>query len=72
MEEAMRADRVEVTWDNGKASWLVRIINGEEVIRRHCKVAKNSAPESLRSAVQKVLTDEGFEPDLANTTIQQG
>jgi hypothetical protein len=71
MEEAMRADRVEVTWDNGKASWLVRIINGEEVIRRHCKVAKNSAPESLRSAVQKVLTDEGFEPDLANTTIQQ-
>jgi hypothetical protein len=68
----MRADRVEVTWDNGKASWLVRIINGEEVIRRHCKLAKTSDPESLRSTVKKVLTDEGFEPDLANTTIQQG
>jgi len=32
----MRADQVEVSWDAGKAKWLVRIVNGEEVIRRYC------------------------------------
>jgi hypothetical protein len=65
----MRADRVEVTWDESKAGWLVRIVNGEEVIRRHCKLAKNADPQTLRSAVQKTLADEGFEPDAANTSI---
>jgi hypothetical protein len=69
MEVVMRADRVEVTWDEDKASWLVRIVNGEEVIRRHCKLAKNAAQQTLRSAVQKTLADEGFEPELVNTNI---
>ena len=66
----MRADRVEVTWDDGKASWLLRIVNGEEVIRRYCKLPKNSDEQTLRSAVQKTLKDEGFEPDLMNTNIR--
>jgi hypothetical protein len=65
----MRADRVEVTWDGDKASWLVRVVVGEEVIRRHCKLPKNADEQTLRSAVQKVVTDEGFEPDLTNTHI---
>jgi hypothetical protein len=65
----MRADRVEVTWDDGKASWLLRIVNGEEVIRRYCKLPKNSDEETLRATVQKTLKDEGFEPDLINTNI---
>jgi hypothetical protein len=65
----MRADRVEVSWDQDKASWLVRIVNGEEVIRRHCKLAKNADQQTLRSAVQKTLADEGFEPEFVNTTI---
>jgi hypothetical protein len=69
-EECMRADRVEVTWDGAKASWLVRIVNGEEVIRRHCKLSKGSDEQTLRAAVQKVVTDEGFEADPVNTTIQ--
>jgi hypothetical protein len=65
----MRADRVEVTWDKEKGSWLVRIVNGEEVIRRHCKLAKNVDRQTLRSTVQKTLADEGFEPDLVNTNL---
>ena len=69
-EEVMRADRVEVTWDEAKANWLVRIVNGEEVIRRHCKLPRDSDQQTLRSAVQKVVTDEGFEADPANIKIQ--
>jgi len=38
----MRADQVEVSWDAGKAKWLVRIVNGEEVIRRYCKLPKDA------------------------------
>ena len=69
-EEVMRADRVEVTWDGAKTNWLVRIVNGEEVIRRHCKLPRDSDQETLRSAVQKVVTDEGFEADPSNIKIQ--
>jgi hypothetical protein len=65
----MRADRAEVTWDEGRASWLVRIVNGEEVIRRHCDLPKASDEQTLRSTVQKILEDEGFEPDPVNTNI---
>jgi hypothetical protein len=65
----MRADRVEVTWDEGKASWLVRIVNGEEVIRRHCKLPKNADEQTLRSTVEKTLKDEGFEPDPIHTNL---
>ena len=66
----MRADRAEVTWDGAKASWLVRIVNGEEVIRRHCKLPRDVDQQTLRAAVQKVVTDEGFEADPANIMIQ--
>jgi hypothetical protein len=69
-EEVMRADRVEVTWDGAKANRLVRIVNGEEVIRRHCKLPRDSDQQTLRSTVQKVVTDEGFEADPANIKIQ--
>jgi hypothetical protein len=64
----MRADRVEVTWDEGKSSWLVRITNGEEVIRRHCHLPKDSDEETVRSAVQKTVEDEGYE--LGPTSIR--
>jgi hypothetical protein len=67
----MRADRVEVTWDEGKSNWLVRIATGEEVIRRHCKLPKNSDEQTLRSAVLKTVQDEGYEPDPATLSIQR-
>ena len=67
----MRADRVEVTWDAGKSKWLVRMVSGEEVIRRHCSIPKNSDEQTLRSAVQKTVQDEGYEPDPTNISIQR-
>lgn len=56
----MQADRVEVSWDAGTSSWLVRIVSGEEVIRRHCSLPQNAGTEALRSAAQQTLRDEGY------------
>jgi hypothetical protein len=61
MEETMRADRVEVSWDNDKSKWLVRIASGEEIIRRHCDLPRNADDQTLRTAAQKTATDEGYE-----------
>ncbi len=67
----MRADRVEVTWDEGKASWLVRIASGEEVIRRHCKISKGSDEQTLRSAALATVRDEGYDLDPASLSIHR-
>jgi hypothetical protein len=67
----MRADRVEVTWDEAKSNWLVRIASGEEVIRRHCKIPKGSDEQTLRSAVLKTVHDEGYDLDPATLSIQR-
>jgi hypothetical protein len=61
----MRADRVEVSWDASKSSWLIRIEAGEEVILRHCTLAKDADEPTLRSAVAKTVADEGYELDPA-------
>jgi hypothetical protein len=67
----MRPDRVEVSWDAAKSKWLIRIETGEEVIRRHCDVPKNADDQTLRSAVQKAVEDEGYEPDPASVGIRR-
>ncbi len=67
----MQADKVEVSWDAAKASWLVRIQTGEEVLRRHCNLPQNASEQALRQAAQDTLKDEGYEPDGAAITIQQ-
>ena len=67
----MRADRVEISWDAAESKWLVRIETGEEVIRRHCHAPKDADEASLRSAAQKTLQDEGYEPDPAQIRIRR-
>ena len=67
----MRVDRVEVSWDTDKSNWLVRIANGEEVIRRRCKLPKSADDQALRTAAQQVLQDEGYEPDAPETLIRR-
>ena len=67
----MRADRVEVSWDANKSSWLVRIQSGEEVIRRHCDLPRNADEQALRTAAQKTVQDEGYELDSAAMSIQR-
>jgi hypothetical protein len=58
----MRADRVELSWDDGKSKWLVRIRMGEEVIRRFCDLPRTADERALQQAAGKTLQDEGFEP----------
>lgn len=67
----MRADRVEVSWDAEKSEWLVRIVSGEEVVRRHVKLSSNADEQALRAAAQNTLTDEGYEPGGAEISIRR-
>ncbi len=67
----MRPDRVEVLWDAAKSKWLIRIETGEEVVRRLCDVPKNADDETLRSAVQKAVEDEGYELDPTSVSIRR-
>ncbi|MGC1107088.1 MAG: hypothetical protein WA876_11165 [Candidatus Acidiferrales bacterium] len=67
----MRADRVEVSWDSQKSQWLVRIVNGEEVLRRHVKLSSNADEEALRAAAQKTVADEGYEVDGTEISIHR-
>jgi hypothetical protein len=67
----MRADEVEVSWDAAKSKWLVRIVVGEEVVRRHCDAAKNADDATLRSAAMKTLEDEGYEADASIVRIKR-
>jgi len=67
----MHADRVELSWDAAKSNWLLRIEAGEEVIRRHCAVPKDAEEQTLRSAVQRTIADEGYESDLSRLVIRR-
>lgn len=67
----MRADRVEVSWDQNKSKWVVRIQSGEEVIRRNCDLPKSADESALRSAAQKTVQDEGYSLDSASLTINR-
>ena len=67
----MRADQVEVSWDASKSKWLVRIVNGEEVIRRFCNLPKGADEQALRAAAQETVQDEGYEADAALVTVRR-
>ena len=69
--KAVLADRVEVSWDTNKNKWLVRIQSGEEVIRRYCGQPKGADDQALRTAAEKAVQEEGYEPDLSRITIRR-
>ena len=49
-----------------KSNWLLRIEAGEEVIRRHCALPKSADEQTLRTAIEKAVADEGYEMDPAS------
>jgi hypothetical protein len=65
----MKADRVEVSRDEQKGKWLIRIKVGEEVIRRYSDLAKNADESSLRGAAEKVAGDEGYTVEPTDIVI---
>jgi hypothetical protein len=67
----MLADRVELSWDVAKSQWLIRITEGEEVIRRHLDLPKTADDQALRAAALETVRDEGYEFDASKFTIQR-
>ena len=66
----MKADRVEVSWDEQKNKWLVRIVIGEEVIRRYCSDPKNTDPQQLSTSAVKAAADEGYQVDPTAVVVK--
>ena len=62
----MQADLVELSWDSSKANWLVRIEAGEEVVRRHLDLPRDTPEPTLRAAAKKIAEDEGYEASNFN------
>ncbi|HVN08193.1 MAG TPA: hypothetical protein VMV61_04435 [Patescibacteria group bacterium] len=67
----MRPDRVEVSWENDKSKWLVRIVSGDEVIRRVFDARKDADDQTLRAAAQKTVQDEGYDSDPAVISVKK-
>lgn len=68
----IKADKAEVSWDEQKKSWLVRIQVGEEVLRRTCKDGKHDlADDALRSLAVSTAADDGYELASDTVTIQR-
>ena len=65
----MKADRVEVSWDQDKRKWLVRIVVGEEVIRRYTAEPANADQQMLRVAASQVAGDEGYQVDSDHISV---
>ncbi len=66
----MRADRIEVSWDEQKSKWLVRIVVGEEVIRRYCNEPENADEHTLRASATRTAGEEGYKVDPANVIVR--
>jgi uncharacterized protein (DUF924 family) len=65
----MKADRVEITWDEQKKKWLARIVIGEEVIRRYFDQAKDASQDQLKATAVKTAIDEGYDVDPASIAV---
>lgn len=66
----MRADRVEISWDNEKTQWLVRIEAGEEVVRRYCDLPHNTDEARLRATAQQTVVEEGYDSPASSLILR--
>lgn len=67
----MEADRVEVSRDEQKNKWLVRIQVGGEVIRRYCDDRKDADEATLREAASRTVRDEGYTVDPSHIVVHR-
>jgi hypothetical protein len=63
------ADRIEVTRDEQRKGWLLRIWVGDEVIRRYCNEPADVDRAKLRDAAVKTANDEGYAVDASNVSF---
>ena len=66
----MKADRVEISWDNQKSKWLVRIVVGEEVIRRYSSDPKSTEDAKLRLSAAQTAAEEGYAVEPAEIVVK--
>lgn len=59
----LKADRVEISRNESRKNWLIRIQIGDEVIRRYCDDPANADQDTLRTAAIKTVADEGYTID---------
>ncbi len=58
----LRADRAKVDWNSGKKRWEVRILVGEEVIKRPIdQHVADSGEAALKQLAVETARDEGYE-----------
>lgn len=67
----MRPDSVEVSWEAQKSKWLVRIVSGDEVIRRLFDGRRDADEQTLRTAAQKTVQDEGYDADPSLISLRK-
>jgi hypothetical protein len=67
----LRADSATVHWDADKKAWQVRLKIGEEVIKRACKVARDTDDERLHSLALETARDEGYELDASRVVVSR-
>jgi hypothetical protein len=66
----MKADQVDVSWDEDKNKWLIRITVGEEVIRRYTDDGRSTDPTKLRLLAEQTAEDEGYEVNAADIFLE--
>jgi hypothetical protein len=68
----IRADNAQLSWDVQKKRWSVRIQTGEEVIKRPSPgTPQNASDEVLRSVAVQVASDDGYEVNPSQVTIER-
>ncbi len=68
----IKADKATVLWDTDKKMWRVRIVVGEEVIKRPARKLSRDADEgTLRSAAVETAHADGYDVDPATVTVSR-
>jgi hypothetical protein len=67
----LRADSATVNWDQDKKAWQVRLEIGKEVIKRACKVSRDTDDQRLQSLALETARDEGYELDAARVVVSR-
>jgi hypothetical protein len=66
----LKADKAVVTWEPAKKHWVIRLHNGEEIIkRRDPKTPHDANDDALRTLAVATAKEEGLDLDAASVTV---
>lgn len=67
--ENMRANQIEVSWDEQHSKWLIRITVGDEVIRRYSEQTPDVDHITLQKEAIDLAAEEGYTFDQADVIV---